>query len=102
MEKKVVNFKEVVRETAKTVGMKQKDVEQVLRTVYDVTAAALAEVTPDMSVEVKVLQSGVSLISEYVAPHSARNPQTGETVEVAAKNRVKAKVYSGFKKEINA
>ena len=65
MEKKVVNFKEVVRETAKTVGMKQKDVEQVLRTVYDVTAAALAEVTPDMSVEVKVLQSGVSLISEY-------------------------------------
>ena len=101
MEKKVINFKEVVREVAKNVEMTQKNVEEVLRSAYDVVEAKLAEATPDTSIEVKLLPAGVSFISEYVAPHTARNPQTGETVEVEAKKRVKAKISSVLKKAIN-
>ncbi len=101
MEKITMNVKELVRATAAEMGKTQKDVAATLEAIDTVVKKQLAQVTPDAMVEVKVLPSGVSLFSEYVEPHEARNPMTGETIKVAGKNRVKAKVYSGIKAAVN-
>ena len=101
MEKIVMNVKELVRATAVETGKTQKEVTAVLDGIDAVVKKQLAQATQDASVEVKVLPSGVSLVSEYVEPHEARNPMTGETIKVAGKNRVKAKLYSGIKAAVN-
>lgn len=101
MEKQVITFKEIVRDTAKKVGMSQREVDAVLRVADEVACEKVAMVTPDMAVEVKVLPSGLSLIASHMPAHTARNPKTDEIVTVAPKNRVRAKVYSGFKNAAN-
>lgn len=97
-----MNVKEFVRAVALTAGKTQKEVAELLNVMDDVVKAQLAQARPDAKVEVKILPSGLSLISEFVESHEARNPATGETVKVAGKNRVKAKLYSGIKNSVNA
>lgn len=102
MNKITMNIKELVRATAAKTGRTQKELTTILEAIDDVVKEQLSVVTPDTKVEVKVLPSGVSVISEYVESHEARNPKTGETIKVAGKNRVKAKLYSGIKDAVNA
>lgn len=102
MEKITMNVKELVKGISSLTGRTQKDVMAVITAMDEVVKEQLAIANEDRKVEVKLLPSGVSLVSDYVEPHEARNPMTGETVKVAGKKRVKAKIGSAIKGAVNA
>ena len=101
MEKTTMNIKEMVRATAAKVGKTQKEVQAVLDGMDSVVRNMLTIADKDTIVEVKVLPCGLSVVADHVAAHEARNPKTGETVTVNAKNRVRAKLYKGIKAAAN-
>lgn len=103
MEKKIINVKELVKLAAEKAEKKtQKEIMEAVKLIDEVVKEQLAQANPDTKVEIKVLPCGVNLVSEYVTAHEARNPQTGETVTVPGKNRVKAKLGSVVKEAANA
>ena len=90
-----MNKVEMIKEVATKTGFTQKDVKKVLEAVQDITFATL------VSDEVK-LMDGVTLYSVHKDARTARNPRTGETVMVDAKNAVKCKFGKAIKEAINA
>ena len=101
MEKITMNVRELVKAVAAETSMTQKAVNEVVEAMDAVVTAQLAQANEDTQITVKVLPCGVSLVSEYVAPHEAKNPATGETINVPGKKRVKAKLGSSIKATIN-
>lgn len=103
MEKITMNVKELIKAAAtKSEGDKtQKELTEAITLIDEVVKEQLAKASADAKVEVKILPCGVSLVSEYVEAHEARNPMTGETVRVPGKNRVKAKLGSVVKDAAN-
>ncbi len=102
MEKTMYNVKDLVKLTAEKAGKTQKEVNYILECMDAAVKEELSVAGADKTVEVKILPSGLSLIADYVEPHQARNPATGETVSVDAKIRIKGKVYTGIKNAVNA
>lgn len=103
MNKNYINVKELVRMAAEKAEKKtQKEIMEAITLIDEAVKEQLAQATPDTKVEIKVLPCGVTLVSEYVDAHEARNPQTGETVAVPGKNRVKAKLGSVVREAANA
>lgn len=90
-----MNKVEMIKEVAGKTGFTQKDVKTVIEAVQDVTFATLA------SEKVK-LMDGVTLYSVHKDARTARNPRTGETVMVDAKNAVKCKFGKAIKEAVNA
>lgn len=104
MTKTTMNVKELIRAaSAESEGKKtQKEITEIINLLDVVVRKQVATASADAKVEVKILPCGVSVVSEYVEPHEARNPMTGETVRVPGKNRVKAKLGSVIKDAANA
>lgn len=104
MEKISINVKELIRAAAaKSEGEKtMKELTEAISLIDEAVKEQLSKASETTKVEVKILPCGVSLVSEYVEPHEARNPMTGETVKVPGKNRVKAKLGSVVKDAANA
>ncbi len=100
--KNIISIKELVKATSIASGKTQKDILETLKALDDVIVDSLSQATEEIPVEVKLLPSGMSAISEYAPAHEGRNPITGETITIDAKLRVKGKVYGAMKKAVNA
>ena len=102
MEKITMNVKELTKAVAVETGMTQKAIGEIITAMDSIVGAQLAQANENTSVEVKILPSGVTLVSTYNEAHEAKNPQTGEVINVPGKNRVKAKLGTTIKAAVNA
>ena len=100
METIKMTTKELVKGVAELTGKTQKEVREVLDGIEDVVMAQVGQATEDNSVEIRLF-NGLYVTSEFVAPHTARNPRTGETFTAEGKNRVKAKICTALKNAAN-
>lgn len=91
-----MNKVELIKDVAGKTGFTQKDVKAVMEAVQEATFAALVS-----EGEVK-LMDGVTLSTVHKEARTARNPRTGETVMVDAKNAVKCKFGKAIKEAVNA
>lgn len=87
---------EFVKAVAEKAGMTQKATKEVLDVMQEVAYAEMAN-----EEEVKIFD-GVTLAGVHKDARTARNPLTGETVEVAAKTAPKAKFGKACKDALNA
>ena len=90
-----MNKTELIKAIAEKAGYTQKDVKVVMETLQEVVFNTIKDE------EVK-LMDGVALTSVYKEATTARNPQTGETVNVPAKYAPKCKFGVAIKNAINA
>ena len=91
-----MNKVELIKAVAEATNNTQKDIKVIMEAVQDVTYGALVE-----GDEVK-LMDGVTLSVVHIDARIARNPRTGESVEVDAKNAVKCKFGKAIKDAVNA
>lgn len=87
---------ELVKAVATETGFTQKDVKTVLEATGKVAYAEMAK-----QKEVKLFE-GCSLVGMYKEAGVARNPQTGEQVDVPAKVLPKAKFGKAAKDSVNS
>ena len=99
MEKVTMTTNELVKAVAGLTGKTQKEIKEVIGGIEDVVKGQLGVANENCTSEVKLL-NGLTLISEYVAPRQARNPQTGEAVMVAAHKAPKFKFSTSVKSVI--
>lgn len=90
-----MNRTEYVKAVAEATGRTQKDIKEVLEAMQEVAYAEMAKCE-----EVKIFD-GTTLVGVQKEARTARNPLTGETVEVAAKVAPKAKFGTACKNAIN-
>nr|DAH68979.1 MAG TPA: Bacterial DNA-binding protein [Caudoviricetes sp.] len=100
METIKMTTKELIKGVADLTGKTQKDVKEVLDGIESVVTAQVGQASEDNSVDIRVF-NGLHITSEFVAPHVARNPRTGETFTAEGKNRVKAKIGLALKNAAN-
>lgn len=91
-----MNKVELINEVAQSTGFTKKDIKQVLESVQDVTYNALSHG------DIVKLIDGVTLSVVRKEARTARNPRTGETIMVDAKNAVKCKIGKTIKDAVNA
>ncbi len=100
METIKVNTQDIIKGVAELADKKQKEVREVVRAMEEFVKAQVGQATVDTSVEIKLF-NGLTVISEYAKPRTARNPRTGETLTTEGKNRVKAKIGISLKTAAN-
>ena len=86
---------ELVKVIAGKTGFTQKDVKTVMEAIQEVVFTTLKDD------EVKLID-GITLSSVYKEASTARNPQTGEPIEVAARYAPKCKFGKAIKDAINS
>ena len=91
-----MNRTEFVKAVAEKAEMTQKSVKEVLEVMQEVTFEEMAE-----QGEVKLFD-GVTLIGEFKEARTARNPLTGEAVDVPAKVAPRCKFGKAIKDALNA
>lgn len=91
-----MNKVEMIKEVATKTGFTQKDIKSVMEAIQAVTFDTLVK-----GDEVK-LMDGVTLSTVHKEARTARNPRTGETVMVDAKNAVRCKFGKPIKEAVNA
>ena len=87
---------ELIKLVAEKTDYTQKDVRAVLETTAEICYAEMAK-----QKEVKLFE-GCSLVGMYKEAGVARNPQTGEQVDVPAKVLPKAKFGKAAKDSVNS
>ena len=87
---------EFVKAVAEKTEMTQKAVKEVLEVMQEIAYAEMAKCE-----EVKIFD-GLTLTGVHKEARVARNPLTGESVEVAAKTAPKAKWGKAAKDAVNA
>lgn len=100
METIKVTTQDIVKGVAGLTGKTQKEVREVVNAIEDIVKAQVGQATVDTGVEIKLF-NGLTVISEYAKPRTARNPRTGETLTTEGKNRVKAKIGISLKTAAN-
>lgn len=96
----VITRKDIINEVAERMGATKKSIKEVLDNIEVVVSEGLAQTDVDTDVEVKVL-TGLSVIGTHVPAKECRNPQTGESMVAAAKNKAKAKAYKRLQDAAN-
>lgn len=91
-----MNRTEFVKAVAEATTKTQKEIKEVLDAMQTVAYAEMANCE-----EVKIFD-GLTLVGVHKEATTARNPQTGATVEVPAKNVPKAKFGKAAKEAVNA
>ena len=91
-----MNKVELIKAVAEATNNTQKDIKVIMEAVQDVTYDAL--VNGD---EVKLID-GITLSVVHKDARTARNPRTGESVMVDAKNAVRCKFGKTIKDAVNA
>ena len=87
-----MNRTELVQAVAERAGVSKSDADSVLSTLADVVGETIAK-------EEKVSIPGfLTFERAFRAARTARNPQTGEEIKVAAKHTAKVSAGSGLKK----
>ena len=87
---------EFVKAVAEKLGYTQKSIKEVLDVMQEVAYEGMAQ-----EEEVKIFD-GVTLIGVHKEARTARNPITGETIQVEAKIAPKAKFGKACKDALNA
>jgi DNA-binding protein HU-beta len=90
-----MNKTEFVKAIATETGFTQKDVKAVLEAAQTVAYDAMAK-----EEEVKVFD-GLTLVGQHKDATTARNPMTGDTVDVPAKTVPKARFGAVAKRIVN-
>ena len=91
-----MNRTEYVKAVAEATGRTQKEIKEILDVEQTIAYAEMAK-----GEEVKIFE-GTTLMGVKKDARTARNPLTGETVEVAAKTAPKAKFGKFAKDAVNA
>lgn len=91
-----MNKVELIKAVAERTNNTQKDIKAIMEAIQDVTYDTL--VAGD---EVKLID-GVTLSVVHKDARTARNPRTGESVMVDAKNAVRCKFGKTIKDAVNA
>ena len=91
-----MNKVELIKAVAERTNNTQKDIKAIMEAVQDVTYDTL--IAGD---EVKLID-GVTLSVVHKDARTARNPRTGESVMVDAKNAVRCKFGKTIKDAVNA
>ena len=91
-----MNRTELVREIASKCGYTQKDVKAVLEAAQEIAYTAMAK-----EEEVKLFE-GLTLVGQHKDATTARNPMTGEEIQVPEKVAPKAKWGKFAKDFLNA
>lgn len=100
METIKVTTQDIIKGVADLADKKQKEVREVVRAIEEFVKAQVGQANENTTVEIKLF-NGLTVISEYKEPRTARNPQTGETITTEGKNRVRAKVGTSLKASAN-
>ena len=90
-----MNKTELVAAMAKETNLSKKDVEAVLKSVTDVVASEL-----NKGGKIQLVGLGTFEVSERAA-REGRNPQTGETMKIAASKAPKFKAGKALKDMVN-
>ena len=92
-DKIVISTKELIKQVAERAEISQKDVKKVISALSDVIYLYLTEYQdPKQEVRINIPKLGAVEII-YKEAREARNPQTGEKVQVPARRIVKCKIY---------
>ena len=86
-----MNKVEVIGKIAEATGFTKKDITAVMDQLQTVTFDALSR-----GEEVKIM-NGLTLNVAHKEAHTARNPRTGDTIQIGAKNVVKCKLGKAIK-----
>ena len=86
---------EMIEAIASSTGVTKADAEKVFNATFDLFKYELSK-----GEKVSVAGFGVFKISERAA-REGRNPQTGETIKIAASKSVSFKAGSALKEEVN-
>lgn len=100
METIKVTTQDIIKGVADLADKTQKEVREVVRAIEEFVKAQVGQANENTSVEIKLF-NGLTVISEYKEPRTARNPQTGETITTEGKNRVRAKIGTSLKDAAN-
>ena len=92
-----MNKVELIKAVAEATNNTQKDIKVIMEAVQDVTYGALVE-----GDEVKLMDGVTLSATQHKEARQGRNPRTGESVEVDAKNAVKCKFGKAIKDAVNA
>ena len=90
-----MNKTELVAAMAKETNLSKKDVEAVLKSFTDVVASELKK-----GGKIQLVGFGTFEVSERAA-REGRNPQTGETMKIAASKAPKFKAVKALKDMVN-
>ena len=96
-----MNIQELAKAAAAVSGATQKSTREAINAVEEVIKQQLAQANATTDVEIKVF-NGLTLTCVNVPAHPARDPRTGDTTYVSAKNRVRAKFGKPIKDAVNA
>ena len=91
-----MNKTELINAVAKNAELSRKDADKAVNAVFDAIAAALKA-----GEKVAVVGFGAFEVKERAA-RTARNPRTGEEIEIAASKAVSFKAGKALKDEVNA
>ena len=92
----VINFKDFINEVAENSGYSRKDTEAILKSSFQTEIDML-------KAGKKIRIVGFKTVEGVERPESTgRNPQTGETITIRAKKKVKVKVGKAVDDAINA
>ena len=91
----MMNRADVIKKVAEVTGFTQKDTKVVMDALQEVVFTSLSN-----EEEVKIMD-GVTLCAVHKEARTGRNPRTGETVEIPAKNAPKCKFGKAIKTAIN-
>ena len=86
---------EIISELASTTGISKTDVTTVYEAIFDLIKSEVAKGN-----DFAVSGFGTFKKSERAA-RTGRNPQTGETIQIAASNSASFKIAKAFKEELN-
>lgn len=90
-----MNRQDLIKAVARETGFMKKDVTAIFEAMDELVVKALRT-----EGKVKPI-TGVTIEAKIVPEHEARNPQTGETITVAQKKKVSAKIGAGLKAAVN-
>ncbi|MBQ9298956.1 MAG: HU family DNA-binding protein [Clostridia bacterium] len=91
-----MNKTELINAVAKNAELSRKDADKAVNAAFDAIAAALKA-----GEKVAVVGFGAFEVKERAA-RTARNPRTGEEIEIAASKAVSFKAGKALKDEVNA
>lgn len=89
-----VSMDDLVRKVARANGISLVDTKSILESVFSAIKEEVASKN-----NVSVTKFG-TFASAYSKSYTARNPRTGEAVEVPAKQRIKFRPFDGFKSKV--
>lgn len=88
-----INKRNIIKEVASTHDLSLKESERIVNTIFDTVVDAVID-----GKQVRLSNFG-SFDSYMSKARTGRNPNSGETIEIESKRRIRFKAYDAFKKK---